>query len=111
MATAFEGNYAARGSVTLKSADPKDPPVIDPKFLAEPFDRRVAIEAVRETLKLMDTPEFAKEQVRLAAAPEDGSDEAILVCDCYFVIPCIFRHTTKTYRVRALLRITSARRR
>ena len=80
MATAFEGNYAARGSVTLKSADPKDPPVIDPKFLAEPFDQRVAIEAVRETLKMMESPQMAKEQVRLAAGPEDRSDEAILVC-------------------------------
>ncbi|KAL9132931.1 MAG: hypothetical protein Q9175_005887 [Cornicularia normoerica] len=78
IAAAFEGNYAARGSVTLKSADSKDPPVIDPKFLAEPFDRRVAIEAVRETLKLLDLPHIAKEQVRLAAGPEDRSDEAIL---------------------------------
>ena len=82
MAAAFEGNFAARGSVTLKSTDPKDPPVIDPKFLAEPFDRRVAIEAVRETLKLLDMPQLAKDQVRLAAGPENQSDEAILVCCC-----------------------------
>ena len=87
MATAFEGNYAARGSVTLRSADPKDAPVIDPKFLEEPFDRRVAIEAVRETLKLMDSPQMVEEQVRLAAAPEDGSDDAILVCSYYIKIP------------------------
>lgn len=90
MATAFEGNYAARGSVTLKSADPREPPVIDPKFLEEPFDRRVAIEAVRETLKLLDSPQMAKDQIRLAAAPEDGSDEAILVCTYHFPVPCIF---------------------
>lgn len=82
MAAAFEGNFAARGSVTLKSTDPKDPPVIDPKFLAEPFDRRVAIEAVRETLKFLDMPQLAKDQVRLAAGPENQSDEAILVCCC-----------------------------
>lgn len=79
IAVAFEGNYTARGSVTLKSADPKDPPVIDPKFLAEPFDRRVAIEAVREGLRFLDLPQIAKDQVRLAAGPEDRSDEAILV--------------------------------
>ena len=80
MAAAFEGNYAARGSVSLKSADPKDPPVIDPKFLAEPYDRRVAIEAVRETLKLIDSPQMVKGQVRLATGPEDRTDKAILVC-------------------------------
>ena len=80
MAAAFEGNYAARGSVSLKSNDPKDPPVIDPKFLVEPYDRRVAIEAVREALKLIDSPQMAKGQVRLATGPEDRTDEAILVC-------------------------------
>ena len=84
-ATAFDGNYAARGSVTLSSANPKDPPSIDPKFLAEPFDRRVAIEAVRETLELLDSPGLAKDQVRLATGPEDRSDEAILVS---LVAPC-----------------------
>ena len=111
MATAFEGNYAARGSVTLKSADPKDPPVIDPKFLAEPFDRRVAIEAVRETLKLMDSPEMAKDQVRLAAAPEDRSDEAILVCYWYPVVTCVLPHETNTYQILSSLRNMSARQR
>ena len=82
MAAAFDGNFAGRGSVTLKSTDPKDPPVIDPKFLVEPFDQRVAIEAVRETLKFLDIPDLAKDQVRLAAGPENQSDEAILVCRC-----------------------------
>ncbi len=92
IAAAFDGNYAARGTVTLRSQFPQDPPVIDPKFLAEPFDRRVAIEAVRESLELLDSPDLAKDQVRLAAAPEDRSDEAILVC-CYSVIhfPCSIR--------------------
>ena len=65
--------------MTLSSADPKDPPAIDPKFLAEPFDRRVAIEAVRESLELLDSPHIAKDHIRLAAGPEDRSDEAILV--------------------------------
>ena len=91
MAAAFEGNYAARGSVALKSADPKDPPVIDPKFLAEPYDRRVAIEAVRETLEFLDSPHMAKGQVRLAAGPENRSDEAILVC--FYLNPILFKIT------------------
>ena len=86
MAAAFAGNFAARGSVTLKSTDPKDPPIIDPRFLAEPFDRRVAIEAIHETLRFLDITQFAKDQVRLAAGPEDQSDEAILVC-CSIQIP------------------------
>lgn len=100
MAAAFEGNYAARGSVTLKSADPEDPPVIDPKFLAEPFDQRVAIEAVRATLELLDSPQLAKEQVRIAAGPEDRSDEAILVCRYFYNPPFFGHHQDDTHRVR-----------
>ena len=36
-------------------------------------------EAVRESLIFLDTPELAKDQVRLAVGPRDRSDEAILV--------------------------------
>ena len=77
-AVAFMGGQAA-GEVTLRSGDPKDPPLIDPKFLNHPFDRRVAIECVREALELLDLPALAKDQVRLARGPIGGSDEDILV--------------------------------
>ena len=74
IAAAFERIFTARGSVTLKSMDPKDKPIIDPRFLAEPFDRRVAIKAVRESLKLLDTPQLARDQVRLAACRTGRSE-------------------------------------
>lgn len=73
----------AAGEVKLSSGDPKDPPLLDPKFLSHPFDRRVAIESVREVLDFMELPGLAKDQIRLATGPHGRSDEEILVSVCY----------------------------
>ena len=81
MALAFMNGQAA-GEVKLSSKDPKDPPLLDPKFLSHPFDRRVAIESVREALEFFDMPGLAKDQVRLATGPQLRSDEEILVNFC-----------------------------
>ena len=61
------------------SPNPKDPPLIDPQFLTHPFDRRVAIESVREALKLLNLEALATDRIRLAAGPRGDSDEDIPV--------------------------------
>lgn len=63
----------------LSSSDVKDPPIIDPKYLTHPFDKRVAIESVRETVAFLNQPLMAKGSLRFAAGPEGESDEDILV--------------------------------
>ena len=45
--------------------------------VGQAFDQRVAIEAVRKSLKILDPPQRAKDQVRLIVGPEDRTDEAI----------------------------------
>ncbi|KAL9595708.1 MAG: hypothetical protein Q9219_006274 [cf. Caloplaca sp. 3 TL-2023] len=77
-AVAFPGNYAT-GSVKLSSSDAKDPPIVNPSFLSHPFDRRVAIESVRETLDFLKQPLMAKGSLRFAAGPEGETDHDILV--------------------------------
>lgn len=67
------------GEIKLHSTDPKDPPDINPNFLSHPFDRRLAIESVRETLQLLDSPLLAKDRIRMAAGPAGTTDEEILV--------------------------------
>ena len=67
------------GDVDLRSANPADPPLIDPKFLSHPYDRRVAIESVRDALKFLDMPYLAKDQAGLATGPSGKGDEEILV--------------------------------
>ena len=77
-AVAFPGNHGT-GEMKLLSLNPSDHPVIDPKFLPHPFDKRVAIESVRETLELLGKSLMAKSTVRLAAGPSENTDVDILV--------------------------------
>lgn len=67
------------GQVTLRSKDPKQPALFNPRFLSHPYDRRVAIEAVREALAFLDSPTLAEHQDYIIDGPEDGSDEELLV--------------------------------
>lgn len=60
----------SRGSITLKSADPADPPVIDPNFLATEADRFVMREGWRLLSRLMfETPQ-GKDLVAEEIVPE-----------------------------------------
>lgn len=70
-------NPQSYGEVTLHSADPAMAPKIDPKLLSHPFDRRVAIEAIRATMDYLDAPVFKKNTVKMIGCPKDRSDEAI----------------------------------
>jgi choline dehydrogenase-like flavoprotein len=69
-------NPQSSGSVVLQSSNAQDAPVINPRFLTHPFDRRVMIEGMRETLKLLQAPVFAAKTLKVVG-PEDNSDEAI----------------------------------
>ena len=46
----------SRGSVTLKSPDPKEPPAIAPDYLSTPADRQVAADAIRLTRRIVGAP-------------------------------------------------------
>jgi len=77
----FLFNEQSRGSVTLQSSDPKVPLLFDPNFFSHPYDRRVAVEATRETLAVMSSPEFASRVVgpsTISGVPESNSEEDIL---------------------------------
>ena len=74
----FNLNTESRGSVTLQSTDPKEPALYDPNFFSHPYDRRVAIEAVREVMKVSRHPAFQRDTVRVLHAPKSDSDEDIL---------------------------------
>ena len=72
-------NPQSSGSITLASNDPAVHPIIDPTFLSHPFDRRVAIEAMREMMRFFQAPVFKNRTARHVGWPVDRSDEAILV--------------------------------
>ena len=49
----------SRGSVHLKSTDPRDPPAIAPNYLSTEADRRVAVDSIRLTRKIMASSPLA----------------------------------------------------
>ncbi|TEA11060.1 alcohol dehydrogenase [Colletotrichum sidae] len=71
-------NSQSRGFVKLASADPDDPPLIDPKYLGHPFDVVTLKEALREALKLMQTPTMKDHFVKPILAPKSDSDHGLL---------------------------------
>lgn len=82
----FQGG-SGTGEVRLRSSDPNDHPIIDPNYLSRPFGRRVAIEAVRETLELLNIPTIAKDRIDYVIGPKGDTDEEFWVC------PCLSLHT------------------
>ena len=66
----------SRGTIRIKSLDPMDPPAIAPNYLAAPEDRRVAVEALRLTRRIVEAPPLAKLiESEYRPGPEVQSDE------------------------------------
>ena len=49
----------SRGSITLRSNHPSDPPLIDPGYLSEPEDQQVMLEGIKVARKLLSSSSFA----------------------------------------------------
>lgn len=50
----------SRGYMKLRSRNPDDPPIINPRYLTEESDIKVLIETMRMQLKIVNTPAFRK---------------------------------------------------
>lgn len=74
----FIYNSSARGEVFLQSADPDVPLKFDPKFLSTPFDRRVAVDALRDAMRVVKHESFQKHTLETLAGPKSESEEDIL---------------------------------
>ncbi|KAI1761308.1 GMC oxidoreductase [Hypoxylon sp. FL1150] len=74
----FLYNAQARGEVTLRSADPDAPLRFDPKFLSTAFDRRAAVEALRDAYRVVRHETYVKDNVATIAGPKGESDEELL---------------------------------
>ena len=59
--TVFCMNAQSEGNVTLASSDPADAMVIDPGTLTHPFDRRVLLDSLTESLKIFKSMKQYKE--------------------------------------------------
>ncbi len=53
-------NPTSRGTVRIKSADPREAPAIAPHYLSTPEDRKVAADSLRVTRRIAEQSAFAK---------------------------------------------------
>jgi choline dehydrogenase-like flavoprotein len=70
-------NPLSCGSIRLTSADPSVPALIDPAYISHPYDRRVAIEALRKTMQFSRAPTFAALTKKVIQGPASDSDDDI----------------------------------
>jgi choline dehydrogenase-like flavoprotein len=68
----------SRGSVGLRSANPLDPPRIDPNFLAEPADVATLLAGVKRAREIMEGAALAPHRGAEMFAEEGDSDEALV---------------------------------
>ncbi|MEP7031863.1 MAG: GMC oxidoreductase, partial [Pseudolabrys sp.] len=69
----------SRGAITLKSADPAQPPAISPNYLSTPEDRRVAADSIRVTRRIVAQPALQKyNPSEYLPGSSVGDDEATL---------------------------------
>ncbi len=74
----FYYNAQSSGEVSLQSPDPGVPLRFDPKFLASPFDRRVAVESLRNALRVVKHDSYARDTIAQLAGPKSESNEDLL---------------------------------
>jgi choline dehydrogenase-like flavoprotein len=72
-------NSQSRGEVTLASADPADKPVINPRYLSNPYDGLVFKEAMREARRYVEAPSLKKFIKKPILAPASDGDAEIEV--------------------------------
>lgn len=65
----------SRGTVTLKSSDPHDAPVIDPNYLSDPDDVKRFVEAFRTIQKIAQTDTLSQYTEETSPALNDTDDE------------------------------------
>jgi choline dehydrogenase-like flavoprotein len=90
-------NAQSRGSVTLASSDPSAPIAIDLNYLSHPYDRRVAIEALRAALALSRVPTLKNVSEKILNGPKSEIDEDLFEFAKEFVQPVF--HFARTCRM------------
>ncbi len=68
----------SRGTVTLRSANPFDAPVIDPRYLEAEADRLTLLAGMKKAIEVMQASAFSPYFERLQTPPDRSSDEGIM---------------------------------
>lgn len=71
-------NPQSRGTVSLKSSNPRESALFDPRFMTHPYDRKVLTTAAKRILDIMATPSIASTIEEPLSMPDSESEEDIL---------------------------------
>ena len=67
----------SRGTCYIQSADPFQPPAIDPRWLTNPVDRQVLLEALLFNRQILATPPMVELQAAQFVPPIDANEDAL----------------------------------
>ena len=101
-AVTFQTTAQSRGHVQLRSTDPSDDPIVDPKYMTHEVDRENVVQSLLDVLKLMSTKTFRSYGVKLAKP----TDPEVKHCEAHIFWPreymdCISRHVCQPSYVMA----------
>ena len=67
----------SRGTCYINSPDPFEPPSIDPRWLSNPVDRQILIEALLFNRKILATPSMLELQPAQYVPPIEANEDAL----------------------------------
>ncbi|GFT23859.1 glucose dehydrogenase [Nephila pilipes] len=74
----------SRGTVTLRSASPYDPPVIDPKYFSDPSDLDTLVDGMKQCKEFSESEPFKKIGTKLISTVYPGCENLVNDDDKYF---------------------------
>ncbi|GFU63133.1 glucose dehydrogenase [Trichonephila clavipes] len=74
----------SRGEVTLRSADPHDPPIIDPKYFSDPDDFEVIIDGMKKCNDISNSKPMRKIGAKRISTVYPGCEDDVNDEDKYF---------------------------
>ncbi|CAN7984864.1 unnamed protein product, partial [Ixodes hexagonus] len=82
----------SRGVLRLRSANPEDPPLIDPRYLSHPDDIKVIVEGIKVAMRIADTESFRALGSKMWPRHFPGCEHHVLWSDTY--LECLARQFT-----------------
>ncbi|KAI9884234.1 MAG: hypothetical protein M1823_003983 [Watsoniomyces obsoletus] len=68
----------SRGSCEIKSADPFEPPSIDPRYGSNPVDLQILVEALKFNRRILATPQMQELRPAQFVPPIEADDDALM---------------------------------
>ncbi|KAJ9594659.1 hypothetical protein L9F63_027356 [Diploptera punctata] len=84
----------SRGVIKLRSKDPKDPPVIDPRYLSDPRDVQTLIEGIKQIVNIARAKALSRFEVEMSEVKVPGCEAETFGSDEYW--SCAVRRVATT---------------